>query len=75
MIVIFIQEHSNEREIVLKLKDEVRIFSGQLANAQFTYQDPVRNFDRSKVKGLIANLIHVKDSSTMTALEVNMLHL
>lgn len=59
---------------MLKLKDEVRILSGQLSNVQFTYRDPVKNFDRSKVKGVVAKLIHVKDSSTMTALEVNMLH-
>lgn len=53
-----------------KLKDEIRVFSGQLANAHFTYRDLVRNFDRSKVKGVVAKLIKVKDGSKMTALEV-----
>ena len=55
-----------------KLKDDIRILSGQLANVDFTYRDPVKNFDRSKVKGVVATLITVKDSSTMTALEVGL---
>lgn len=54
-----------------RLKDEIRDLSAQLANVQFTYRDPVKNFDRSKVKGVVAKLIKVKDSSTMTALEVS----
>ena len=53
-----------------KLKDEICDLSAQLANVQFTYRDPVKNFDRSKVKGVVAKLIKVKNSSTMTALEV-----
>lgn len=57
-------------ECVQKLKDEIRDLSAQLTNVQFTYRDPVKNFDRSKVKGVVAKLIEVKDSSTVTALEV-----
>ncbi|CAA6656972.1 unnamed protein product [Spirodela intermedia] len=64
------KERSAELEIVEKVKDEIRILSGQLANVEFTYRDPVKNFDRSKVKGVVAKLIKVKDSSTMIALEV-----
>ncbi|KAI3970129.1 hypothetical protein MKW92_029745 [Papaver armeniacum] len=59
-----------ELEVVQKLRDETRILSGQSARAQFTYRDPVKDFDRSKVKGMIAKLVKVKDSSTLTALEV-----
>lgn len=33
-------------------------------------RDPERGWDRSKVKGLLANLISVKDVSYATALEV-----
>lgn len=55
-----------------KLKDEIRNLSAQLANVEFTYRDPMRNFDRSKVKGVVAKLIKVRDGSTMTALEVRM---
>lgn len=58
--------------MVEKLKDDIRILSGQLANVEFTYRDPVKNFDKSKVKGVVAKLIKVKDLSTMTALEVSL---
>lgn len=54
-----------------KLKDEIRNISAYLANVEFTYRDPVKNFDRSKVKGVVAKLIKVKDRSTVTALEVD----
>ncbi|KAF5731061.1 structural maintenance of chromosomes protein 2-1-like [Tripterygium wilfordii] len=64
------KDRASELELVQKLKDEIRDLSAQLANVQFTYRDPVKNFDRSKVKGVVAQLIKVKDSSTMTALEV-----
>lgn len=56
--------------MVQNLKDEIRILSSQLANVDFTYNDPMKNFDRSTVKGVVAKLIKVKDSSAMTALEV-----
>lgn len=69
---IFLQDRASELEQVQKLKDEMRNLSAQLANVEFTYRDPQKNFDRSKVKGVIAKLIKVKDSSTMTALEVSM---
>lgn len=64
------KDRASELEVVQKLKDEIRILSAQLANVDFTYRDPVKNFDRSKVKGVVAKLIKVKDSSTLTALEV-----
>ncbi|KAA8533875.1 hypothetical protein F0562_031392 [Nyssa sinensis] len=63
-------DRATELEMVQKLKDDIRILSAQLANVEFTYRDPVKNFDRTRVKGVIAKLIKVKDSSTMTALEV-----
>ncbi|KAJ0988950.1 hypothetical protein J5N97_007306 [Dioscorea zingiberensis] len=64
------KDRSTVLGMVQQLKDEIRILSGQLANVQFSYRDPVANFDRSKVKGVVAKLIKVKDSSAMTALEV-----
>ncbi|CAL9780689.1 unnamed protein product [Musa acuminata subsp. burmannicoides] len=64
------KDRSAKLEMIQKLKDEVRVLSGKLANVQFTYRDPTKNFDRSKVKGVVAKLIKVKDASTMTALEV-----
>ncbi|GAV68102.1 SMC_N domain-containing protein/SMC_hinge domain-containing protein, partial [Cephalotus follicularis] len=63
-------ERTSELDLVQKFKDEIRDLLAQLANVQFSYRDPVKNFDRSKVKGVVANLIKVKDRSTMTALEV-----
>ncbi|KAI3817894.1 hypothetical protein L1987_11694 [Smallanthus sonchifolius] len=59
-----------ESETVLKIKEEIRNISSRLGNTEFSYRDPVKNFDRSKVKGVVAKLIKVKDGSTMTALEV-----
>ena len=39
-------------------------------NLQFEYHDPEKSFDRSKVHGLVARLIQVKDVRNATALEV-----
>ncbi|KAH7537858.1 hypothetical protein FEM48_Zijuj03G0137600 [Ziziphus jujuba var. spinosa] len=64
------KDRASELEWVQKLKDEIRNLSAQLAHVEFKYRDPVKGFDRSKVKGVVARLIKVKDSSTMTALEV-----
>ena len=69
--MFLVQDRATELEWVQKLKDEIRKLSAQLANIQFAYRDPVKNFDRSKVKGVVAKLIKVKDGSTMTALEVS----
>lgn len=67
---IILQDRMAELEIVQKLKDEIRMLTSRLGNVDFQYRDPARNFDRSKVKGVVAKLIKVKDSSAMTALEV-----
>ncbi|KAL9231457.1 hypothetical protein vseg_006684 [Gypsophila vaccaria] len=64
------QERATELNEVQKLKDKIRGLNAQLSNIEFTYRDPSKNFDRSKVKGVIAKLIKIKDGSTMTALEV-----
>ena len=53
------------------LQEKVDILSAQLeGRLAFNYSDPVRGFDRSKVKGLIARLINVKTPKHSTALEV-----
>ncbi|XP_075111313.1 structural maintenance of chromosomes protein 2-1 isoform X2 [Nicotiana tabacum] len=67
----FQSDRAVEVEAIQKLKDEIRVLSSRLANIDFTYSDPVKNFNRSKVKGVVAKLIKVKDSSAMTALEVS----
>lgn len=45
--------------------------SAQVAGRlNFEYKDPHKNFDRSRVKGLVARLVQVKDPAHSTALEV-----
>ncbi|EXC13941.1 Structural maintenance of chromosomes protein 2-1 [Morus notabilis] len=64
------KDRALEFERVQKLKDEIRNLLAQLVSVEIKYRDPVKNFDRSKVKGVVAKLIKVKDSTTMTAIEV-----
>eukprot|EP00049_Salpingoeca_infusionum_P003732 m.70226 g.70226 ORF g.70226 m.70226 type:complete len:1213 (+) comp12252_c0_seq3:40-3678(+) len=64
-----------ERKLTLEqqhrvLSEEVDGLSAKLAALDFTYSDPVPRFDRSKVNGLVASLITVKDVDTSTALEI-----
>lgn len=54
----------NTQEIVDTLTAQLQ---GRLA---FHYTDPVKGFDRSKVKGVVARLIEVKNPEHATALEV-----
>lgn len=57
--------------IVTELTERVDTLQAQInGRLGFQYSDPVRGFDRSKVKGLVAKLIAVKDSKHATALEV-----
>jgi structural maintenance of chromosome 2 len=49
---------------------EADALAARLSRLQFQYADPEKGFDRSKVKGLVANLFQVEDGSTVTALEV-----
>ncbi len=56
---------------VSNLQETVDTLSAQLqGRLAFNYSDPVRGFDRSKVKGLVARLIKVKMPNHSTALEV-----
>lgn len=50
-------------------RDQLR---SRLAQTDFSYSDPTANFDRSKVKGLVANLIELdeKNFDSSTALEI-----
>lgn len=41
-----------------------------IAGVNFQFQDPERGFDRGKVKGVVAKLVHLQDPTTTTALEV-----
>ncbi|XP_034044489.1 structural maintenance of chromosomes protein 2 [Thalassophryne amazonica] len=55
---------------VAKLKETYENLVSRFPNLRFDYKDPERGWDRSKVKGLLANLITVSDVSYATALEV-----
>lgn len=56
---------------VEELNGIVESLTAQLGSRlAFDYSDPVRGFDRSKVKGLVAKLIEVQDPVHATALEV-----
>lgn len=54
-----------------ELTQQVDTLEAQLkSRLAFQYTDPVRGFDRSKVKGLVAKLVQVKETKYATALEV-----
>ena len=52
------------------LQDRVDELNSQLNAVNFEFRDPERNFDRSKVKGVVAKLVRVHDPKVSTALEV-----
>jgi structural maintenance of chromosome 2 len=65
------EEKANLESSISDLSATVDTLSAQLeGRLRFNYKDPVKGFDRSKVKGLVAKLIQVKDSKHSTALEV-----
>lgn len=65
------QEKDDLSSTVSELKGLVKNLSAALERRlAFNYTDPVRGFDRSKVKGLVANLIQVNNKESATALEV-----
>lgn len=57
---------------IQELTDQEEDLSRQLTNLDFQYSDPTSNFDRSKVKGLVAELITLdeKNYDASTALEI-----
>ncbi|XP_068607534.1 structural maintenance of chromosomes protein 2 [Brachionichthys hirsutus] len=64
---------ANRRQLsreVAGLKETYERLVSRFPNLRFDYKDPERGWDRSKVKGLLANLITVRDVSYATGLEV-----
>ncbi|KAJ2802035.1 Structural maintenance of chromosomes protein 2 [Coemansia helicoidea] len=49
------------------LDERRRGLEAQMGGFDLQYQDPVRNFDRSKVKGLVAQLISIDDKNRFAA--------
>lgn len=65
------QEKDQLSSSVSELSSIVKTLSKTLEKRlAFNYTDPVRGFDRSKVKGLVAKLINVNTNEHATALEV-----
>ncbi|XP_045067014.1 structural maintenance of chromosomes protein 2-like [Coregonus clupeaformis] len=55
---------------VTTLRNTYESLMARFPNLRFDYKDPERGWDRSRVKGLLANLITVSDVSYSTGLEV-----
>ncbi|BFY99283.1 hypothetical protein BsWGS_02323 [Bradybaena similaris] len=51
-------------------KEKLLTVEARYPHLKFDYKDPEKNFDRSKVHGLVCKLFDVKDSKFSTALEV-----
>ncbi len=64
-------EKINLENSISNLQGKVDTLSARLqGRLAFNYSDPVRGFDRSKVKGIVARLVTVKQPQHATALEV-----
>lgn len=66
------EEQSNLEKGIQDLRERADEFKRKVANLDFTYSDPHPNFDRSKVKGLVAQLFTLNKDQTQagTALEI-----
>lgn len=53
-----------------RLREAYESLMSRYSSLRFDYRDPEKNWDKNRVKGLIASLITVKDPSSATALEV-----
>ncbi|ACO66004.1 condensin complex component [Micromonas commoda] len=63
-------ECETKRKILDKAQEKVDVLNGHLAGLDFKFKDPEAKFDRSRVKGVVAKLMQVKDPAMSTALEV-----
>lgn len=66
------KEETSLQQTVRSLRQESDKMRRQVANIEFNYADPAPNFDRSKVKGLVAQLFTLDEAYTKaaTALEI-----
>ncbi|CDH59686.1 condensin subunit [Lichtheimia corymbifera JMRC:FSU:9682] len=67
-----ISQRNKEREIITELNERMESLGRKLSNLDFVYTNPSSDFDRSKVKGLVAQLIRLdkKHFEASTALEI-----
>ncbi|KAG9784779.1 putative nuclear condensin complex subunit Smc2, partial [Aureobasidium melanogenum] len=66
------KEQSQLQQRIRELKEQADGLKRRVANIDFSYSDPTPNFDRSKVKGLVAQLFNLDKNFTQagTALEI-----
>ncbi|KAK0391038.1 hypothetical protein NLU13_0540 [Sarocladium strictum] len=66
------KQESSLQQTIRNLRQDSDKLKRQVANIDFNYSDPVPNFDRSKVKGLVAQLFTLdkEHTSAGTALEI-----
>lgn len=66
------KEENSLQQKIRSLRQESDALKRKVANIDFNYADPVPNFDRSKVKGLVAQLFTLDKENTRagTALEI-----
>ncbi len=66
------EEKARLEKRIRSLQAEAEILRRKVAGLDFTYSDPAPNFDRSKVKGLVAQLFNLPADHTeaSTALEI-----
>lgn len=66
------QEQTNLQRDIRELREKADSLNRKVANLEFTYSDPYPGFDRSKVKGLVAQLFTLDKDRTQagTALEI-----
>ncbi|KAH6856606.1 SMC2-like protein [Chaetomium sp. MPI-CAGE-AT-0009] len=66
------KQESQLQQSIRNLRQESDSLKRRVANIDFNYADPVPNFDRSKVKGLVAQLFTLDQQFTQaaTALEI-----
>jgi structural maintenance of chromosome 2 len=65
------KEHRSLSKERVELQDQVDTLTAQLeSRLAFQYSDPVRGFDRSKVKGMVAKLVKIFQADHATAVEV-----
>ncbi|KAI1409682.1 RecF/RecN/SMC N terminal domain-containing protein [Hypoxylon sp. FL1857] len=66
------KQESSLQQTIRNLRQEADALKRRVANIDFNYADPTPNFDRSKVKGLVAQLFTLDKEHTRagTALEI-----
>ncbi|KAJ3219181.1 Structural maintenance of chromosomes protein 2 [Clydaea vesicula] len=66
------REKSLQQEVISTLQEKIENLEREISPFQFAYTDPTANFDRNKVKGIVAELVELDKNSLVncTALEV-----